>query len=187
MPATCCARQYSLLDWPRWLQNYVARGCAAAGFRWWLGMQALHQACNFVLRRCRRISADSFHTGTDRAFPFQFATFQEWRPSRADPSFWQPLQSRLKRPESHLFVFFRHFWFIGPLIKFASSWLKTVHHVINFRHDIVVTVQMCDAESSQFLLREIHLGGQGAFQGWVRHWLTYRRLFDTNASPFPTK
>ena len=58
---------------------------------------------------------------------------------------------------------------MGPLIKFASSWLKIVDQVIDFRHDVVVTVQVCDAKSSPFLLREIHLGEQGAFQGWVRH------------------
>jgi len=44
-----------------------------------------------------------------------------------------------------------------------------VDHVIDFRHDVVVKVQVCDAESSPFLLREIHFGGQGAFQGWVSH------------------
>ena len=44
-------------------------------------------------------------------------------------------------------------------------------HVIDFRHDVVVTVQVCDAESCPFLLREIHLGGQGAFQGWVTYLL----------------
>jgi len=42
-----------------------------------------------VQRRCRRISADLFHTNTDRAFPFQFARFREWRPSRADPPLWR--------------------------------------------------------------------------------------------------
>ena len=133
------------------------------------------------------IMADFFHTNTDRALPFQFARLQEWRPSRADPPLWQPLRGRLKRPESHLFVFFRCFWFTGPLFKFASSWLKIVGNVINVRHNVVVKLQVCDAKSSPFLLREIHFGGQGAFQCWVRHHLTCWRPFDTNASPFPTK
>jgi len=34
---------------------------------------------------------------------------------------------------------------------------------------------------------EIHFGGQGAFQCWVRQQLTCWRPFDTNASPFPTQ
>jgi len=75
----------------------------------------------------------------------------------------------LKCSESYLFVFFRSFLFAGPLITFASSWLKIVDNVIDFQHDVVVTVHVCDAESSPFLLREIHFGGQGAFQDWVRH------------------
>jgi len=57
---------------------------------------------------------------------------------------------------------------MGPLLKFASSWLKTVGNVIDFRHDVVVKVQVCDAKSRPFLLREIHFGGQGALKA-VRH------------------
>jgi len=142
--------QCSLLNWPGWLQNYEAWGCSP------LISSMSHQACNLVQRRCRRISAFLFHTNTDWAFPFHFARFREWRPSRADRPFWQPLRALLKRPESHLFVFFRGFWFTGPLFKFASSWLQIVGNVIDFRHDVVVKVQVynADSESSPFLLRE---------------------------------
>ena len=152
-------------------------------------VQAFHQACNLVQRRCRQISANLFHNDTDLAFPFQFARSREWHPSCADPPVWQPLRGRLESPESHLFVCFQSFWFTGPLIKFASSWLRIVGNIIDFRHDVVVKVQawVCDAESSPFLLREIHFGGQGAFQGWGCHWLTCWRPFNTNALTFPTK
>jgi len=128
-----------------------------------------------------------FNTNTDWAFLFQFARFRVWRQSCSDPPFWQPMWGRLKHPESHLFVFFRGYWSTGPLFKVAMSWLKIVGYVIDFRHDVVVKVQVCDADSSPFLLREIHFGGQGAFECCVRHQLTCWRPLDTHASPFPTK
>jgi len=73
------------------------------------------------------------------------------------------------------------------MFKFASSWLKIVGHVTDFRHDVVVKVQVYDAESSPFLLREVQSGGQSAFQCWVQHRLTCWSPFDTDALPFPTR
>ena len=50
-------------------------------------------------------------------------------------------------------------------------------HVIYFRHDVVVTVQVCDdAESSPFLLRAIHLGGQGAVTAYLLKAVRHQRI-----------
>ena len=43
---------------------------------------------------------------------------------------------------------------------------------MDLRHDVVVKVQMWNAESSPFLVREVHFGSQGAFQCWIQRQLT---------------